>query len=141
MIVEIPHLDAIPELVEHVERLTAAVLGTVSMPEEPKYWYTLEDAFRARGGASWTTFKNDPLEHPRLGIADGHQHGRRVWSWETIERWVRVSDETREQYFDELVREGDPAVVARLVQLRKKETCRYREYIESIPALPDTNIA
>ena len=100
-------------------------------------WYTLQQAWEYRGGGAWSTFLNDPLDHPKLGIPDAHQHGRRVWSRETIERWAEFSDETRAGYYDELVEEDPGAFIPRLQSLGDKDAGRYREYIAALtPALP-----
>ena len=132
MKIEIPHLDDIPQLIDRVEKLSASVEMMQREPHEAKRWFTLQDAWGIRGGASYNTFRNDPLDQPRLGMPDGHQHGRRVWSRETIERWATITDEKRTAYYDELLSDDPDGVIrARLLEIGRKES-KYRDYIAAL---------
>jgi len=120
---EIPYLDLLPDLAEAVERLEARSVQISQGISRPTEWYSLRDAWEYRGGAAWSTFKAGVLYQPRLGIADAHQQGRRVWHKSTIERWALVCDETRLEYIEELLTPDEPAIAEKLLQIMNRVDC------------------
>lgn len=102
---------------ETIRDAVAEALG--DHPPERKR-YNLQDAYEAKGGMPWSTFRTNSIYHPRGGEPDAYWGGKRVWYPETIERWLDVDDVTLEDYLIECGKRLTPAMRGRLRDHRER---------------------
>ena len=57
-----------------------------------KFWYTLKEACLLKG-INYRTALNRIEIRPNSGVPDGIIAGRKKWRKETIEKWVKLTDE------------------------------------------------
>ena len=81
--------DDLRELV--TEACAQAVSSIVSHHELPE-WINLQRACALKGIA-YNSAKSKPRLQPNGGVADATLNGRRVWSKETVFKWLSVTDE------------------------------------------------
>jgi hypothetical protein len=110
--VHLPQLDRIEALL--ISRLVAT---------QVQGWHTQRQAWTAKfgdtpGGVSYNTLRNCPAMQPHGGIPDGWQSGRKVWSTETVEEWIKVDDSGLQAYLDRVCpgRKAPARIMSRLAR-------------------------
>ena len=120
--VKTEHEDMIPELLEIAKRIEKSVQISKSVKGYTQ-WYTLREAWEFRGGGAWSTFKTNTLLHPRLGVPDGYQQGRRVWARSTIQQWSQYCDDDRLEYIEMILEPEVPEVTEQLKKIAARLDC------------------
>lgn len=89
MEIRLPQLDELQSMI-------VKALNTGSGPC-PK-WYNIRAAHAAKGGCAYETMRCRRWLQPKGGRFDAYIGGVGVWSTETIEEWLKVTDEGLDAY-------------------------------------------
>jgi hypothetical protein len=65
--------------------------------KDRKRWYNLKEATALKGG-NYNTVKSNPKLQPKGGKPDAFLHNRKVWSIQSVEEWILITDENRTRY-------------------------------------------
>lgn len=86
-------LEILPLAVELCQRVIAQRDSSLTAK-----WYDLETCFALRGGGAFSTFRKNRFYQPKGGIPDAKVQGRYVWSKETVQEWLELTDDELEAY-------------------------------------------
>lgn len=88
------------KLQAQMKRLIEVNETILSVKNIPEYC-TLEQACELKGGSTYKNISKRPWQQPCCGTKSHKYNGRRVWHRDEIIKWLKVTDETLEDYAKE----------------------------------------
>ena len=63
-----------------------------------QYWYNDEQCWNLKGGMALSTYRTNRFYQVKGGIPDAYVGGRKVWSRESVQEWLPLSDKELMEY-------------------------------------------
>ena len=86
--VRVPEIDLV---IKTLAELRTEIDGLRTSVNPSRHWWDLNSAATAKG-VSASTLRARPWLQPNGGNEDGILNGRKMWKWETIRRWLDLTD-------------------------------------------------
>lgn len=82
------------ELIKEIKDLKSLMLS----PKLTKQWYNDEECWQLKGGGTLKTYRSNRYFQCKGGIPDAKVGGRKVWSKESVEEWLSITDAQLNDY-------------------------------------------
>lgn len=91
----IPELDKLFLELEEVKNILTQKNNVLK-----KEWYTAKECWELKGGNAYSSYETNRYYQIKGGIPDAYVGGRKVWSRESVEEWLKITDDQLPEYHE-----------------------------------------